>query len=86
MRRLRMSERHCDLRRNRPSLPFSTSSLKSNKNSESNCHHIPMIALNGNVIDIDSWEEDNFRPSTLSGKGNSHKKYKSSGIHGQKKV
>ena len=84
-----MSERHCDLRRNRPSLPFTSinnTSIKSTKNSDSNCRAIPMIALNGNVIDIDSWEEDNFRPSTLSGKENSHKKYKSSGIHFQKKV
>ena len=81
-----MSERHCNLRRNRPRLPFSTTSVKSNKNSQSNNRDIPMIVLNGKPIDIDSWEEDNVRSSTLPSKENDNKKYKSSGNHDQKKV
>ena len=67
-----MSVNNCCLRINRPSIPHNTSSIRLSINSDSNIRPIPIISLNGHVMDIDSLEQNSARPFALAAKRNAH--------------
>ena len=56
---------NCYLRINRPSIQVRTLSLKPNTGDGSNHCNIPMIALNGNIIDTESFEKDFQKPLSV---------------------
>ena len=56
---------NCYLRINRPSIQVRTLSLKPNTGNGSNNCNVPMIALNGNIIDTESFENEFLKPFSV---------------------
>ena len=63
----------CFPRINRPSIPHNSSTMRLSINSDYNNLPIPMISLNGQVMDIDSLEIKSSRPFALAARRNVHK-------------
>ena len=80
-----MSIRNCCLRINRPSIQHRTLSLKPNTGGGSNNCNIPIIALNGNIIDTESFEKDYINPLLVYSKTNFDNNSEFSTEYGQKK-
>ena len=85
MKKRRISIRNCCLRINRPSIQARTLSLKQNTGGGSNNGNIPIIALNGNIIDTESFEKDYINPLSVYSKTNFDNNSECSTEDGQKK-
>lgn len=73
------------LRINRPSVPLRTLSLKSNTGGVSNNYNIPIIALNGSIIDTESFETDDIKPFSVYSRTDFDTNSDCSTEYGQKK-
>ena len=76
---------NCYLRINRPSIQVRTLSLKPNTGNGSNNCNVPMIALNGNIIDTESFEKDYINPLLVYSKTNFDNNSEFSTEYGQTK-
>ena len=79
-----MSIKNCCLRVNRPSIQVRTLSQKLNTGGCSNNGNIPIIALNGNIIDTESFEKDYRNPLSVYSKTDFHNNSECSTAYGKK--
>ena len=77
---------NCYLRINRPSIQVRTLSQKLNTGGCSNNGNIPIIALNGNIIDTESFEKEYLNPLSVYSKTNFDNNSECSTEDGQKKM
>ena len=80
-----MSIRNCCLRVNRPSIQVRTLSQNQNTGGGSNNGNIPIIALNGNIIDTESFEKHYRNPLSVYSKTDFDNNSECSTEYGQKK-